>query len=415
MQGMEFSLESTRLNETVCLMLAAGLHVMMIFWNPVVLKSNWHPPHDFVTVDVVDQTPAAEVPAPPAKMSLMDTLKDMMNTSKQSIAHMAPVAIIKQVMPFSHAPLLKEASRPRFIPTVSPLTSQSDQLATTSPEQIAMQSRQNTTIAGQPQLKAKNYSGVRASDLPFQLSNSADQSLAGSAASIPIALGNNSAKSTLGYVAPVLKDTGKHGPSLRDLGARSQTGEMAALSGSAAQSAQIALAGTGTSAQAPINSAPSLQQRQGGGGSFVNTALLGNRSGGSAYSAPLNTLPSQAAGANNAPILQNTARQNQQAAAKKAFDISGPLHDRPIVHKEIPVYPSWAEEQGIVGTVSYYFTVTSEGTVRQDITLKQTTGYPELDKLALDSLRRWKFQPLPEGTESSGQWGIITFNFALTS
>src|SRR5207244_4155069 len=100
---------------------------------------------------------------------------------------------------------------------------------------------------------------------------------------------------------------------------------------------------------------------------------------------------------------------------KKGFEIAGPLNNRTIVHKMIPQYPAWAEEQGIIGSVRLYFTVTQEGTVRPNIRVTKTTGYPQLDQLGIDALKQWQFAPLSASEEGRGEWGIITFNFSLSS
>jgi protein TonB len=90
------------------------------------------------------------------------------------------------------------------------------------------------------------------------------------------------------------------------------------------------------------------------------------------------------------------------------------LTNRPISFKVIPEYPAWAEEQGIMGSVRLYFTVDADGNVRTNIRVTKTTGYPALDQLGIDALKKWKFVPLSGGGDE-GQWGIITFNFSLSS
>ncbi len=100
--------------------------------------------------------------------------------------------------------------------------------------------------------------------------------------------------------------------------------------------------------------------------------------------------------------------------SNKGFDITGPLNNRPILNKVIPQYPAWAEEQGIIGSVRIWFTVTADGHVRSNMRVTKTTGYPELDKLALDALKQWRFAGYNSDDEAS-QWGIITFTFSLSS
>ena len=117
--------------------------------------------------------------------------------------------------------------------------------------------------------------------------------------------------------------------------------------------------------------------------------------------------------------LDSQLSQGNGASSKKAkgkgFEIAGPLTNRPVSYKVIPEYPAWAEEQGIMGSVRLYFTVDSGGNVRSGIRVTKTTGYPALDQLGIDALKQWKFAPLGGDAEESGQWGIITFNFSLSS
>ena len=67
-----------------------------------------------------------------------------------------------------------------------------------------------------------------------------------------------------------------------------------------------------------------------------------------------------------------------------------------------------------MGSVRLYFTVDAGGNVRSNIRVTKTTGYPALDQLGIDALKKWKFVPLAGGSDE-GQWGIITFNFSLAS
>ena len=116
----------------------------------------------------------------------------------------------------------------------------------------------------------------------------------------------------------------------------------------------------------------------------------------------------------DAQLSQGTGAASK-TAKRKGFEIAGPLTNRPISYKVIPEYPAWAEEQGIMGSVRLYFTVDAAGNVRSGIRVTKTTGYPALDQLGIDALKQWKFAPLGDGEEGTGQWGIITFNFSLAS
>src|SRR6266480_2183618 len=111
MRNLELSLESTTRNEALCLTIATGLHILALIWNPILLKSDFHAVHDFVSVDVVESAGSPLLAEKPARMSLMDTLKDMLLKPKtEEIAHVAPEALNKPAAA-PNQPLLKEAPR----------------------------------------------------------------------------------------------------------------------------------------------------------------------------------------------------------------------------------------------------------------------------------------------------------------
>ncbi|MNY68806.1 Gram-negative bacterial tonB protein [compost metagenome] len=41
------------------------------------------------------------------------------------------------------------------------------------------------------------------------------------------------------------------------------------------------------------------------------------------------------------------------------------------------------------------------------------SGTPELDKRAMEALKKWKFAPLPDEIEPVTQWGEITLHYRL--
>ncbi len=104
-------------------------------------------------------------------------------------------------------------------------------------------------------------------------------------------------------------------------------------------------------------------------------------------------------------------RQAGALAEKKGVEIAGPLADRKVVSYEIPEFPAWAKRQGILeASVSIRFSVDREGTVLPEMRVERTSGFGALDRLAMDSLTRWKFVPIGANER---QWGVITFRFVL--
>jgi TonB family protein len=93
--------------------------------------------------------------------------------------------------------------------------------------------------------------------------------------------------------------------------------------------------------------------------------------------------------------------------------IIGPLSKRPKIRAPRPEYPSWAEKKGIESQVVIYFTVTPDGMINPDAYVELTSGYTQLDQLALQTLKGWRFAPLSMDAEQKDQWGKVTFRFVL--
>jgi TonB family protein len=110
-----------------------------------------------------------------------------------------------------------------------------------------------------------------------------------------------------------------------------------------------------------------------------------------------------------APLRRQGAEAIEEK--KKGVEIEGPLADRRVVSYEVPEFPEWARQQGILeATVAIRFYVSPEGDVLPNMRIERTSGYGRMDRLAMDSLKLWKFAPL--GSDQR-QWGIITFRFLL--
>ena len=112
-----------------------------------------------------------------------------------------------------------------------------------------------------------------------------------------------------------------------------------------------------------------------------------------------------------APKLARRQAEATISESKKGVEIEGPLADRKVTASDIPPFPSWAHSQGILeAAVSIRFTVSSDGAVLPGMRVERTSGYGRLDKLTMESLRNWRFEPI---AGSGVQWGVITFRFVL--
>ncbi len=93
--------------------------------------------------------------------------------------------------------------------------------------------------------------------------------------------------------------------------------------------------------------------------------------------------------------------------------ISGEVKTREILHKENPVVPRWLEEKGVEAEVVIAFVVNPDGEVGDRLYVEKTSGYAELDKLAVDALKKYVFAPLPLNVKQAEQKGSIVIRFTF--
>jgi TonB family protein len=108
-----------------------------------------------------------------------------------------------------------------------------------------------------------------------------------------------------------------------------------------------------------------------------------------------------------APEADTHARRTIAGAS-----LAGPIADRPIVHVVTPVYPDWAKRDGVEATVTLYFVVRPDGSVKENVLIQKTAGFAEFDDNARTALAAWRFEPL-HGGRTGEQWGTITFHYRL--
>lgn len=105
------------------------------------------------------------------------------------------------------------------------------------------------------------------------------------------------------------------------------------------------------------------------------------------------------------------AKVDLAQAPKQGVEIEGPLKNRRVVYYELPEFPDWARDHGLMeASVAIRFTVSRDGDVLPGMRVEQTSGYGRLDRLAMEALKKWRFAP---GGAEERQWGVITFRFVL--
>jgi TonB family protein len=93
--------------------------------------------------------------------------------------------------------------------------------------------------------------------------------------------------------------------------------------------------------------------------------------------------------------------------------ITGEVKDREILHREQVQAPRWLEEKGIEAEVVIGFVVNPDGEVGDKVFVQKTSGYAELDRLAVSALKKFVFAPLPLNVRQVEQNGVIVIRFTF--
>ncbi len=94
--------------------------------------------------------------------------------------------------------------------------------------------------------------------------------------------------------------------------------------------------------------------------------------------------------------------------SKMPFTIEGEAAHRTVVYKILPTYPEGLQK---TATIRVQFTVLPDGTVGEMIPLIKSDPY--LERITLNSLKQWRFNPLPANQPQQAEIGIITFRYLL--
>ena len=146
-----------------------------------------------------------------------------------------------------------------------------------------------------------------------------------------------------------------------------------------------------------LGSEPTLALTRGGGGRSIAPATAG-----------LDPVAQRAReGAAPATAAESGARRVLSGAT-----MAGPIANRRVIETRKPLYPDWAKHDMVEGSVTLYFIVRPDGSVKENVLVQRTAGFEDFDDSARTALRGWRFAPLTGG-RTGEQWGTITFNFRL--
>ena len=77
-----------------------------------------------------------------------------------------------------------------------------------------------------------------------------------------------------------------------------------------------------------------------------------------------------------------------------------------------PSYPPSARRLGIQGTALLRVYVAADGQVTE-VLVDQSAGHPDLDRAAVEAVRRWRFEPGRRSEEPIGMWVLLPVQFVL--
>ena len=145
-------------------------------------------------------------------------------------------------------------------------------------------------------------------------------------------------------------------------------------------------------------------------------ALAGARKAGAAAALAADTAesadPGDAAGSGGADLLDAKAKGGGTGpdGSGVSYSLDGPVGSRRVLKRAVPTSPDWVGTRGLDLAVIVRFQVLPDGTVKPGAVIQKTSGFPEIDRRALDALRQWRFEAVP----SAGAvevWGRVRFRF----
>ncbi len=348
---------------------AMAFHIFLVLWDPTILKASpYSMAAQVINVKMMDHLPVLEQPKPIPKPVVKKIEKRHVQRARKSglspSAHAHPVAVTHhKLMPRANAapkPFVSKITMPKFVPH------ETDEAIAASPipgSAPAAAKRAVTAFAPPPKLSGKTR-GVRAQDIPFELTDRGSAGIGGGAV-VAIPIGEERGDIASLPSAPMIHDSPKGRVGVA--GFRFQPGQ---------GSGSGELAGRDKSGHIGYHGVVKAD-------SYIEGSLNG------------------------------TSGKGGKVVAGKGFEIGGPVGDRRISRRKLPEYPDWAEEKGISAMVKIYFTVRPDGTIRSTMRILASSGYAELDDLAKEALVQWRFSSTSADSSETAAWGVITFRYTL--
>jgi protein TonB len=77
-----------------------------------------------------------------------------------------------------------------------------------------------------------------------------------------------------------------------------------------------------------------------------------------------------------------------------------------------PAYPATARRLGIQGTSLLRIYVGADGRVTE-IVVTKSAGHGDMDQVAAEAVRKWRFEPGRRGDEAVGMWVLLPIEFRI--
>jgi protein TonB len=112
---------------------------------------------------------------------------------------------------------------------------------------------------------------------------------------------------------------------------------------------------------------------------------------------------------------------NAVPSASSAAPAQAPETQQPLIlpnlhadylHNPVPPYPQRARERGEQGKVLVRALINVDGTVAE-LAMKRSSGFPDLDRSALETVKKWRFVPARRGTVAVSAWVVVPIFFSL--
>ena len=126
---------------------------------------------------------------------------------------------------------------------------------------------------------------------------------------------------------------------------------------------------------------------------------------------PSAAVPTEAQPAPRAPEPAPVA-EAAPSAPPGPVAMAPPSFNADYLHNPVPPYPSISRRLGEEGRVVLRVFVDTEGEPAR-VEMRTSSGFPRLDEVALETVRRWKFLPARQGDRAVAAWVLVPISFSL--